>query len=330
MENAVDALMTDDILKNFLRIYSLNIGNYKKLGDFENYVYEVHKDGIVYILRITHSSHRMLEELLSEADWMNYLKSKDLKVSEVFPSQNGNMVERLTAEDGSAFYASLFSKAEGKPISVRAREFNQELFQAWGRAVGKMHAATKSYVPSAGILPRMQWDEEELLLVEKYIPAEDQLVIKHTKDLLNLLQNLPKNINSFGLIHTDLHSGNFFYDGKDIHVFDFDDCCHHWFASDIAIPLYYSLLYKFKEADTAEMKIFGKHFLDAFLVGYQLENEIPDGLERQLPLFLRLRDITLYSVLHKKIAPEDRNSQLLFMMETIKKRIERNDPIYPI
>ncbi|WP_436375545.1 phosphotransferase enzyme family protein [Cytobacillus sp. BC1816] len=328
MEKAVDALMTDDILTNFFRIYSLNIENYKKLGDFENYVYEVHKDGKAHILRITHSSHRMLEELLSEADWMSYLNSKNLKVPEVFSSQNWNLVERLTAGDGSAFYASLFSKAEGKPISVRAPEFNNELFQAWGRTVGKMHAATKSYVPSDGIVPRMQWDEEELLTVEKYIPAEDQLVIKHTEDLLNLLQNLPKHINNYGLIHTDLHSGNFFYDGKEIQVFDFDDCCYHWFASDIAIPLYYSLLYKFKEGDPSEMKIFGKQFLDSFLDGYRLENEIPDDLGRQLPLFLRLRDITLYSVLHKKIAPKDRNSQLLFMMETIKKRIERNDPIY--
>ncbi|WP_269083013.1 phosphotransferase enzyme family protein [Sporosarcina globispora] len=154
------------------------------------------------------------------------------------------------------------------------------------------------------------------------------MVIKHTKDLLNQLQLLPKHINNFGLIHTDIHSGNFFYDGNEIHIFDFDASCYHWFLSDIAIPQYYSLLYKFKKEDPAEMKIFGKLFLDSFLGGYQMENELPSDFDKQLPLFLRLRDITLYSVLHKKIAPEDRDAKLIMILGTIKKRIERNLPIY--
>ncbi|MEK3855352.1 phosphotransferase enzyme family protein [Cytobacillus sp. FSL H8-0458] len=328
MEKAVDSLMTDEVLHHFLSIFSLDIVNYKKLGDFENYVYEASKAGEELILRITHSTHRKLEELLSEVDWMSYLGSEGVKVPKIVPSQNGNMVEALEAGDGSVFYAGLFSKAEGKPISVRGPEFNKELFHAWGRAVGKMHAATKSYVPSADIVPRMQWDEEELLTVEKYIPEEDQLIVMNTKVLLDMLHTLPKHINNYGLIHTDIHSGNFFYDEKDIQVFDFDDCCYHWFASDIAIPLYYSLLYKFKEANPAEVNIFGRVFLDSFLDGYQQENEIPGDLEKQLPLFLRLRDITLYSVIHKKIAPEDRDPQLLVMMKSIKDRIERNAPIF--
>lgn len=77
-----------------------------------------------------------------------------------------------------------------------------------------MHAATKSYVPSPGIVKRMQWEEEELLTVEKYIPKEDQLIVKNTKDLLNLLHTLPKNRDNYGLIHTDIHSGNFFMTEK--------------------------------------------------------------------------------------------------------------------
>ncbi|WP_269083014.1 phosphotransferase enzyme family protein [Sporosarcina globispora] len=170
MEKSVDALMTEDLLSHFLKSYSIDNRTYKKLGEFENYVYEVYKDGKALILRITHSTHRMLEELLSEADWTSYLRSKGVKGPQVYPSQNGKMIESIAAGDGSVFYASLFSKAEGKPISAGAPGFNKELFQAWGRAVGKMHAATKSYVPSAGIVPRMQWEDEDLLKVEKYIP----------------------------------------------------------------------------------------------------------------------------------------------------------------
>ncbi|CAM3483054.1 phosphotransferase [Aeromicrobium ponti] len=328
MEKAVEALMTVNILSEFLLVYSMDKKDYKKLGDFENYVYEVYRNEESYILRITHSSHRKHEEILAEVDWVNYLNQQGVKVPEVFQSDHGKIVESVSAEDGSFFYASVFSKAPGKSIKVTAPEFNEKLFEAWGRAIGKMHKETKAYTPPFSLAHRMQWDEEELLNVEKYVPEADKLVIINTKELLKQLQSLPKNKDTFGLIHTDIHSGNFFYDGSDIHIFDFDDCCYHWLASDIAIPLYYALLYRCKEANADERSAFGKLFLDSFLKGYQEKNPLPKDWEIQLPLFLRLRDVTLYSVLYKKIAPEDRDQNLLLMLKQIKNRIERKESIY--
>lgn len=139
MEKAVDALMTDNVLHHFLSIYSLNAVNYKKLGDFENYVFQASKDGEELILRITHSTHRKLEELLSEVDWMSYLRSEGVKVPKVIPSQNENEVEALEACDGSVFYASLFSKAEGNQSvfvhrnSVRSYFMHGE--EQWGKCM---------------------------------------------------------------------------------------------------------------------------------------------------------------------------------------------------
>ncbi|MBT2687788.1 phosphotransferase [Bacillus sp. ISL-47] len=328
MEKAVEDLMTGDILSKILLTYSLDKKDYKKLGDFENYVYEVYRNEEPYILRITHSSHRKHEELLAEADWVNYLNQQGVNVPKFFPSDNKKIVESVSAEDGSFFYASVFTKAPGKPIRVTSPEFNEKLFEAWGRAIGKMHKATKTYHPPYRSARRTQWNEEDLLDVEKYVPETDKLVINNTKELLKQLLVLPKNKDNFGLIHTDVHSGNFFYDGTDIHIFDFDDCCYHWFTSDIAIPLYYTLLYRFKEENVEERKAFGKLFLDSFLKGYQEKNPLPENWEVQLPLFLRLRDVTLYSVLYKKIAPEDRDENLLLMLKDIKNRIDRKVSIY--
>ena len=53
------------------------------------------------------------------------------------------------------------------------------------------------------------------------------------------LDSLPKDDDCYGLIHADIHQGNFFVDENDnITIFDFDDCHYHWFAYDLAVPLF--------------------------------------------------------------------------------------------
>ncbi len=329
MEQTVNSQMTGELLNDFLERFGLE-GKVKKLGDFENYVFETYRDGQSYIFRITHSTHRNKDEILSELDWMRHLYREGLSVPEVFPSLSGSLVEEAAAEDGSIFYGCLYSKAEGKAVSVRSEEFNHVLFEKWGETTGRMHRATRDYLPSEGIKKRSSWDEDDLLQVAKYYPAEEQELIQNAQAVISAISSLPKNIDNFGVIHTDIHSGNFFYDGDEIHVFDFDDASYHWFASDIAIPLYYSLLYRIPASEKEERQRFGQAFLDSFIKGYQKGNQLPEGWKKQVPLFLMLRDVVLYAVLHKKIAPEDRDEKLLAMMDEIAERIKCKEPIVAI
>jgi amicoumacin kinase len=329
VEISVEKVFTEEILDLAVQQFSLQKER-KKLGDFENYVFEVWRKGEPFILRFTHSSHRHKEELLAEIDWMKFLFQCGLNVPNVTPTKNGEIVMTFPAEDGTFFYGSLFSKVPGEQISVRSEKFNQTLFYQWGKTIGRMHHVTKSYKKDINIPTRPQWDEDELLMLEKYIPKEEDLIVANTKELLHELSFLEKNSDQYGLIHTDIHSGNFFYDGTDIHVFDFDDCCYHWFCSDIAIPLYYSALYKFLDGSKEERNAFAGVFLKAFLNGYVTENSLPEDWKRQIPLFLRLRDVTLYSVLHKKIAPEDRDAGIQKELAEIKSRIEKNEAIVEI
>jgi amicoumacin kinase len=325
MEKSVEILFTEDILKRFLTSFGLQ-SEVKKLGDFENYVFAVYLGDGPVILRITHSSHRSKEEINAELDWMNYLHNQRVNCPAVFKSINNQIIEIQQAEDGSFFYACLFSKVPGNPVKIKSEEFNEQLFYAWGKEIGKLHAVTKDYQPSYEIPLRPTWEDEELLNIEDYVPNENE-IIKNTKLLINQLKALPKNKDNFGLIHSDIHSGNFFYDGESIHVFDFDDCSYHWYASDIAIPLYYSIFYGYKSSSKTEQEQFAKKFLTHFINGYEQHNSLPEGWKEQMPLFFMLRDITLYSVLHKKIAPEDRDESLNQMLETLKERIINNESI---
>ncbi|MBY0120912.1 phosphotransferase [Bacillus sp. S/N-304-OC-R1] len=326
MEKSVEVLKTEEIMVHFLKTFSLN-DEYKLLGDFENFVYEVYKDEEPYILRITHSSHRELEDLYAEIEWVNYLSGHGIQVSTAIQSIQGKYVEFCTAQDQSMFYASLFSKASGEPVNIREVSIRADLFSAWGQTIGQMHKATRKYVPSPLIKKRPQWDEDELLNIEKYFSEEDIVEKENAKELIAQIQGLPKNIENFGLIHSDIHSGNFFFDERGIHVFDFDDCCYHWFVSDIAIPLYYSCLSRFSADQTLEREEFGRSFMQAFLDGYRSVCDLPQNWEQQLPLFLMLRDITLYSVLNKKIDPADLTEWEKGMLKEIRLRINQKKSI---
>ncbi|MFC0562161.1 phosphotransferase enzyme family protein [Halalkalibacter alkalisediminis] len=125
----------------------------------------------------------------------------------------------------------------------------------------------------------------------------DQTVNQAIDDVLKAVKVLSKEPQQYGLIHSDLHTGNFHFDGKVIKVFDFDDCGFQHFMHDIAIPLYY-LPWQFPhENDEEEVLAFSKMFLSHFLKGYEKEYSI-HSLEH-LPLFLKFRDCELYAVLHK-------------------------------
>jgi amicoumacin kinase len=325
LEKAVDNLFTEDILNHFLMSYNL-MSDVKKLGDFENYVFEVHRCSKPVILRITHSSHRSKDEIYAELDWMNHLHNNKVKCPLAYKSTENHLIEEVQAADGSYFYASLFSKVPGKSVKIKSSEFNDALFEAWGKVIGQMHSVSKDYLPGKEIKLRPSWEEEELLDIETFVPNE-KVIINNTNLLISELKLLSRNKENFGLIHSDIHSGNFFYDGESVHVFDFDDCSYHWFASDIAIPLYYSILYGYMDASESIREQFAIKFLSHFMKGYEQYNQPPKGWKEQLPLFFMLRDITLYSVLHKKISPEDRDEKLNTMMEGLRERISNKLPI---
>ncbi|GGA73129.1 phosphotransferase enzyme family protein [Ornithinibacillus halotolerans] len=321
MEKVVEDVYSKDILDYFLRVFKLD-DSYKVLSGFENYVYEVMKDNHPYILRVTHSSHRSEQEILGELDWINYLNSQHVNVPTIYKSSNETYIEKKIAKDHTIFFACLFSKVQGKALRVTDELFNEDLFEKWGRETAKMHRVTVNYHPKQKL--RKFWYEDDLFEVDKYI--DNDIVVARTQEIVKALHSLPKE--DFGLIHNDIHYGNFFFNGESISIFDFDDACYFWHVSDIAIPLYYTCSALFTNLTSMKEKnSFTATFLTAFMKGYTLEKEPPKDWEKLLPLFLKVRDITLYAALHKKIAPEDRDERLQRRMEEIRERIEKKMPI---
>ncbi|WP_456272009.1 phosphotransferase enzyme family protein [Bacillus sp. AK031] len=323
MERWVEDLFSKEVLQKAAEFYGADIANAKKLGDFENYVFEIHKNDRPYILRLTHSSHRCKDQVEAELEWVNYLHSQGVNVSLVSHSENGNIVEEIPVDDTS-FFVCLFDKAPGEPVSVKSEWMAPALYKEWGRTIGKMHRVTKDY--QEGETAREHWYDDDLLKnMEIYLPSTEEAIVKGGKELVKQLTSLSAGKEEYGLIHSDIHSGNFFYHEGEVHVFDFDDSSYHWFASDIAIPLFYSTWAKMSGENLNERSGFGEEFLTHFLKGYFEENSLGDEWIKRIPLFLKLRDYVLFTVFNKKFDVENLSAREASAISGIKERLERDE-----
>jgi amicoumacin kinase len=324
MEKWIEDLFSVELLEKAAGKFGCEASMAKKLGDFENYVYEVHKGDRPYILRLTHSSHRSGIDVEAELRWVNYLHENGVNVSLANRSREGRLVEKLEAGD-TCFYVCLFDKAPGKPVKVNDPLFDEALFKEWGRVTGKMHRLTKEY--DAGEYQRERWDEDDILSYSKYLSQEDAVIIEKAEKNKKELQELDETPDNFGIIHSDIHAGNFFYHDGEMHVFDFDDSMQFFFLSDIAIPLYYSVWWKHGKGTLGERSEFGATFLKAFLIGYLEENSVEEDWIPRLPSFLLLRDFTLYSVFHKKWDLTNLSEAEESLLTGLKDRLLNDEPI---
>jgi Ser/Thr protein kinase RdoA (MazF antagonist) len=191
MERSVEQLFSEAVIREAEHRFDLDKNKSKKIGDFENYVFQVNRNDEPLILRLTHSSHRTEDQVVAELKWINYLSEHGVSVSSALFSKSGKLVEQIDVED-SSFYASLFQKAPGNPIDINEKGFNTELFSIWGQTIGKMHAVTKNYQLIANEPKRSEWFEDDLLDYKKIIPASQTQVIQKADKLLDESYQLPK------------------------------------------------------------------------------------------------------------------------------------------
>jgi Ser/Thr protein kinase RdoA (MazF antagonist) len=78
-----------------------------------------------------------------------------------------------------------------------------------------------------------------------------------------------------------------------ITLFDFDDCNYSWYINDIAIVLFYKAMGADHTTEHAQ------EFMTHFLTGYRRENYLDPLWLKEIPYFLKLREIDLYAIIHR-------------------------------
>lgn len=292
MHKTIRERYNESILQEAMRRYDIRPGSIRLLDGFESFIYEFSRHDGEFILRIGHT-HRNSEAFVrGEVDWINYLVENGVSAAGAVASARGNLVESIADGRDGAFLATSFVKARGRsPWSVRTSPAFKDNY---GRLVGRMHALAKAYIPRDPLAARPQWDHPRIADGGTNIPLSLPVVRRHYFEYLERRRALPRDRDSFGLIHEDAHMGNMFIDENGtITLFDFDDCNYSWFVNDIAIVLFYRIT---GEPDPAGVTA---EFLPRFLAGYALENTLDSTWLAMIPMFLKVREIELFGVLHR-------------------------------
>jgi amicoumacin kinase len=291
MEAEIIKRFSDGILQEVMSRYAISDGEIRILDGFESFIYEFGRPPEAYILRISHSLRRSESLIQGEVDWINYLAGGGVSVARAVLSKNENLVEAVEDGQGGFFLATAFVKAQGRPPWDA---WTPALYRSFGKLLGSMHSLTKRYKPARPEWKRPEWDDEVMEFVERYLPASETLAKAKYQACLDHLRALPKDPSSYGLIHQDANGTNLLVDetGR-ITLFDFDDCVYSWFVNDIAIVLFYIVT----SADD-RTKLTGE-FMSHFLQGYRQANRLDPAWLKEMPVFLKMREIELYAVIHR-------------------------------
>jgi Ser/Thr protein kinase RdoA (MazF antagonist) len=301
------------------------------VGGHTTHVYSFTKDGKDYVLRITPPNEEIdLPAMRAILPWMHFLAEGGASVAAPVLSQSGNLIE-LIEQDGQTYIAVAFERAPGiRGEELTFDQWNDALFERLGQTAGKMHALAKRYTPSSADLRRPEWNAAvNCYHPPEELPPSEAIVAEKQARIFEVVHALPKDEDSYGMIHADLHGGNFFVDvdTNTITVFDFDDCAYGWFAMDIAMSVFDMLvLYPGTDREAAAQTRFVVRFLKSYLKGYQAENTLSAFWLGQLPHFLKLLEIGVYAEVRTYHDPADTESWVGKFMANRKFRIEHDIP----
>jgi Ser/Thr protein kinase RdoA (MazF antagonist) len=261
------------------------------------------------VLRITPPNEEITAETTRAViAWMRLLAAHDVPVPIPLASVNGRMVERYTDSDGE-YLLTVQTRAPGvlaQDLDLQA--WTDALVEALGRAVGRMHA-----VAAGGSLPevvtaRPTWQavgncygpHRSLERVEPGIRARYESALER-------VLALPRDGQSWGLVHVDLHFGNLFVDTDSgtITLFDFDDYCYGWYMMDVAMQLMDILVLYGNDRNEADRAVFTSRFLRHYLQGYTDARELGPGWADQLNALLALLEFVLYIDVSPHYDPAD-------------------------
>ncbi|MHA1124336.1 MAG: phosphotransferase enzyme family protein [Candidatus Heimdallarchaeota archaeon] len=322
MKSEIEALFTDDILEEAIKKFDLNKKKTIVHNSFESFIFNSEWQGKPCILRITHSSHRTTDQIKGELDWINFLAKHGAPVCQAYPSPSGEFVEQVDVADKSSYFSvAIFEKAEGEFLHQNKELLTEEFLQNWGKLIGQLHRLTKDYPAPAKEMRRPKWSAY-IPKIEKFL-ADDPTALAKANEIFAKINALPKDKDSFGLIHYDVHQHNFLINNNELALFDFDDSEYSWFIADIAVIMITAFWGGLNgEQDREE---FAQWFFENIMIGYNKENSLSNWWIKQLSNFIRLRHILLYSVLKQELKLNPK-SPYIPLVEQWKPLIENDIP----
>lgn len=282
-----DSIHRAELADTAVKLWHGVTGSLQHVSDSANQVYSFIQSGETRYLRLTSGNDRTKGEIEAELDFIAHLRQGGVSAMLPLASSAGRLIEELPLADNLLF-ACVFEEAKGERFGYGSAKSNREHFRLRGKTLGQLHTLSKAYAPS-GSFRRFAWDEDRLLLdMDSFLPESEKIVRRAYEALKERLRGYPKSSETFGLIHGDFGETNYRCHGARLNVFDFDDCCYHWFAYDLAVTI-------FPHGWRRE----GLQLLDWLLEGYS-ENIQMDTEIAQITMLCQWRLIYMFLVYARK------------------------------
>jgi Ser/Thr protein kinase RdoA (MazF antagonist) len=240
-----------EVARQALAIYGLADAPFEYLQHSENVTFKVsHPDGSARLLRIhvprvpSMGGHGDNPEVVkSELLWLEALRREtDIPVQQPIRNRREHLVTRITIDGERQFNCSLLQWLEGQPYQ---REYESEFTVAqMGTIIAKMHRFNGQWrLPAGYTRPRRDglYFKRALQALmpaveDKRIDYQDYKRLEESVTLLTkTMQSLPKTRQTDGVLHGDLHKGNFLYQHGQIRLIDFSMCSIGNFMLDLGI-----------------------------------------------------------------------------------------------
>lgn len=316
MEPHIKARFTPDVRAQVAAVVGVSVSALEDLGGFESFVFRLPEHRLV--VKATWSGRRTEAQLGAELHFVNHLADHGAPVCRALPLADGALIGAVPAE-GGVFRITAFAEAPGRVL--RREDWTEEILRTWGETVGTLHRLSTAYPGPPPPLARPTWEAEHGAY--RHILRDEPDMLACFDALLAEVAALPRTPGTFGAVHTDLHRNNLHWQDGRAMVFDFDDMLDFWFASDLAIVLYYGVL---NPIWTDSRQADFERLYPMIMEGYARQHTLPDEAVATIPLFMRLREQVLRAVVLRSIPPDRRPPQQVRYLEAVTARILAGEP----
>lgn len=287
--------------------YAIRVVRHEHLRTSENVVVKLHAEGgAYYALRMRKLVGAYREQIESELVFLRDVRQgTGLDIPAPVTTRTGNLY-CLLPHGSDVYMGVLFTWVPG--VHVGGADITSAQLGQMARAVAQLHKFSRTYTPPPGFdrptydvgwyLGNTTWraNADFVKLLEPEAVAD---LLWVSDEVGAFLQAYPKNAETFGLIHYDLHIGNFLFHDGVANMIDFDECGFGYYLFDLA-----HLLFEFVERTE-----YGR-FKQAALEGYcAVGGPAPAG-DRDLRDFLALQIVAYMNWLNRLLVRDGNTAAL--------------------
>lgn len=223
-----------------------NIENIEIISQSQNIVFKGIFEKSNIIIRCSQDSWRSNKDIEIELKYLRFLEINGFNVCKPIKI-NGKYINKLFFNKNQ-WYFVVFEKIDGVPLFEYG--FKNNILTKIGNYIGKMHALNSGSNDFKNYYRFIE--DRDIELLEQYIKIDEYEKFKRIKKEKDIILHENKN---FGLIHSDIHTGNILIFDNNIFLIDFDNLRCGWYISDILNILYEIYMYNKKSAPQLEQEL---------------------------------------------------------------------------